>query len=599
MLGGLLRRFFGRSWLERATAAQQASRYAEAAALCQSRLDEAPNDPDALQALAAALLAQGHAGEGLQALRKASALAPRDAQLLTTLARVCAATGDLDGAISSYGAVLALEPGSGDVADELTALLKALERYDEAEDRCRAAIAGSSDSAARRHALAGVLFEQGRVDESIAELRTSLALAADAPAVHSDLLRAMNYHDGFDPQTVYEAHAEWGRRYAEPLSLSAPAHDNDRDPARRLRVGYVSPYFRKHAVTFFFESVVEHHDRSSFDLVLYADVPHPDDYSERLRSYGAQWRRTVGMSDSALAQTVRDDAIDILVDLSGHTPGNRLLAFARKAAPVQVTWNGYPNTTGMLEMNYRVTDARCDPPGATERFHTEQLVRLPEIYMSWQAPGGTPAPGPLPASSAGGVTFASFNACYKVTPAIVRLWSGILRELPGSRLVLFTIPRGRADERIRRLFAAEGIADYRIETRRRVSHEAFLEAHQEIDIALDSFPYHGTTTTCFSLWMGVPVVSLVGPTHVSRVGLTLLSSVGLAGLAAADGNRYVAAAVTLARNIPELTALRAGLRERMLQSPLMNGAACAKALEDAYRAMWQGWCARYHFSGRA
>jgi tetratricopeptide (TPR) repeat protein len=240
MFGALLTRLFGRSrgtqrsWLEHATAAQQAGRYADAAALCRSRLDEAPDDADALQALAAALLAQAHVGAGTQALRKASALAPDDARLLTTLARVCASTGDLEGALGSYATALALEPRSGEIADEFTGLLKALERYDDAEDRCRAAIAAAGDSASRRHALAGVLFERGRVDESIAELRASLALALDAPAVHSDLLRAMNYHDGFDPQTVYDAHAEWGRRYAAPRDPSAP-HDNDRDPARRRR----------------------------------------------------------------------------------------------------------------------------------------------------------------------------------------------------------------------------------------------------------------------------------------------------------------------------------------------------------------------------
>jgi predicted O-linked N-acetylglucosamine transferase (SPINDLY family) len=287
---------------------------------------------------------------------------------------------------------------------------------------------------------------------------------------------------------------------------------------------------------------------------------------------------------------VRDDSIDILVDLSGHTPGNRLLAFARKPAPVQVTWNGYPNTTGMLEMTHRVTDGRCDPPGSTERFHTEKLVRLPEIYMSWQAPIGTPEPGAVPASTTRRVTLASFNGCYKVTPAVVRLWSRILHELPDSRLVLFTVPRGRAEERIRTLFAAESVAPDRIELRPRVSHEAFLEAHREVDIALDSFPYHGTTTTCFSLWMGIPVISRVGPTHVSRVGFTLLSSVGLPELATSDDDDYIATAVRLARDVPQLTALRAGLRERMLRSPLMNGAACAHALEDAYRGMWREWC---------
>jgi predicted O-linked N-acetylglucosamine transferase (SPINDLY family) len=598
VFSALFKRLFGHPhherglWLQRVMSAQQTGRYEEAAALCHSRLAEAPDDIDALQALAAARLAQGHAEEGLAYLKKAAAAAPHDVQLLATFGRVCAAAGQLEDAIDSYSKALAVRRDLGEAADELVRILAALERYDEAEDRCRDAILANGDSAQRRHVLAGVLFEQGRVEEAMADLHTSLALQPDAPAVHSDLLRALNYADSLGPPAIYEAHRAWGERHAQALSAVAPRLANDVDPARRLRVGYVSPYFRKHAVTFFFESVVEHHDRDAFELVLYADVPRPDDYSERLRAHGAAWRSTVGATDSALAQMVRDDRIDILVDLSGHTPGHRLLAFARRPAPVQVTWNGYPNTTGMRDIDYRITDALCDPPGRTESLHTEELVRLPGLYMSWRPPPDAPDPGALPMDAGAGVTFASFNACYKVTPSVVRLWARILRELPDSRLVLFTVPRGRGESRLRSLFAAEGMGENRVEMRPRMSHEAFLQAHREVDIALDSFPYHGTTTTCFSLWMGVPVVSLIGPAHVSRVGLTLLSSIGLSGLAASAPEEYVATALALARQPAELAVLRSGLRERMRTSLLTDGAACARALEHAYREMWLKWCAR-------
>jgi predicted O-linked N-acetylglucosamine transferase (SPINDLY family) len=597
MLASLLRRIFGESqsrkgsWLERATSLQQSGQYDEAAAICRSRLERNPDDVDALQALAAASLAHGRTEEGLDALRKSAALRRHDGQPFGTLGRVCAALGHVDEAIEAYGKAIALRPELHESADELVHLLKAVGQYDRAEDVCRQAIASGGDSAQRRHALAGVLFEQGRVEEAIAALEASLERAPDAASVHSDVLRALNYADGTAPQTVFEAHKAWGRRHADPLSAVAAAHENDPDARRRLRVGYVSPYFRKHAVTFFFESVVEHHDRDGFELVLYADVPRPDEYSERLKAHGAKWRSTVGHDDTALAQMVRDDRIDILVDLSGHTPGNRLLAFARRPAPIQVTWNGYPNTTGMRAIDYRVSDALCDPPGRTEHLNTETLVRLPSVFMSWRPPQDAPDPRSPPCDARGHITFASFNACYKITPTSVALWSRILREVPGSRLVLFTIPPGRSEQRLRSLFLAQGIADDRVETRERMTHEAFLSAHQEIDIALDSFPYHGTTTTCFSLWMGVPVISLVGPTHVSRVGLSLLASIGLADLAAESADGYIATAVALANAPEKLASLRGGLRTQMLRSPLTNGAECAKALEDAYRALWANWCA--------
>lgn len=569
---------------------QQAGRYDEAARACEARLERFPRDSDALQALAAAMLALGRTADGLSALRTAAAIAPADARIQATLGRVCTRTGALSEAIASYRNALALDPALDKASDELVALLKATGRYDELEDVCRAAIAAAGESPARRHALAAALFEQGFVDEALAELGRALELEPNAATLESDLLRALNYAQDQAADAVFRAHRAWARRYEPPLACARAAHGNDPSPERRLRIGYVSPYFRKHAVTFFLESVIQHHDRERFDIVLYADVARPDEYSERLKSYGAHWRSTVGVDDATLAQTIAADGVDILVDLSGHTPGNRLLVFARNPAPVQITWNGYPNTTGMTAMRHRITDARCDPPGETEHLHSETLVRLPQVFMTWRAPDDAPDVGALPALATHRVTFGSFNSCYKITARVARLWARVLEAAPEARLVLFAVPDGRSQARLRGLFREAGLPEDRLEIRPRLSHEAFLEAHGEVDIALDTFPYHGTTTTCFSLWMGVPVVSLAGRTHASRVGLTLLSSIGLAHLCARSEDDFVSAAVGLSRDVEALAVLRRDLRSRIRASPLTDGSACAAALERAYREMWSSWC---------
>ena len=606
MLGSVLKRLLRRSalssapgakaqsggWLAEAVQLQQRGQHRDAAALCRSVLGREPDNTEALQLLAAALCAQGEAREGIACLRQVTELAPDAAEPYANLATVLAATGDVNGAIESYRRAVRLRAGFTDAWSNLAALLKTLGRYDEAEGACRSGLQADSRSAALHHALSGALFEQGRVEEAIGEARAALALNPDAPAAHSDLLRMLNYADGQDPAAVYRQHRAWGERHARPLEAAAPPHRNDPDPARRLRVGFVSPYFRKHAMTFFFESVAEHHDREKLEIILYADVAQPDEYSERLKSYGAVWRRTVGASDEQLARMVRDDAADILVDLSGHTPYNRLLAFARRPAPVQVTWNGYPNTTGMSGMDYRITDAYADPPGSTEHLHSEKLVRLPDIYMTWRPPADAPDVGRPPALDSGHITFGSFNSCFKITPALVALWSHILGRAPGARLMLLTINGGAAERRIRDLFAGNGIGPERLEILARVTHEQFLAAHRRADIALDAFPYHGTTTTCFSLWMGLPVVVLAGATHVSRVGVTMLRNLGLRELIAGSGDEYVAIATRLASDPAGLARLRAGLRDRMLASPITDGRSGARVLEAAFREMWTAWCRR-------
>lgn len=605
MLGNLIRQLFRRDRAPTSNAARaqvdaptlahalelhRQARHDEAAAACRALLEREPINTDALSLLGAAMCGRGDAREGSIHLRRVAELMPHSADAHLSLATVLAALGETDDSIIHYRRALQLQPGVADAWRDLAGLLQGLRRYDEAEACCRSALQAGARSAALLRTLAQALFEQGRVEEAIAEARASLSIDPGVAATHSDLVRMLNYVESVDPLSVWREHHAWDLRHARALALAAPAPGNDPDPARRLRVGYVSPYFCKHAMNFFFESTVKHHDRGNFDIVLYADVARPDEYSKRLQDFGAAWRRTVGMSDAELAAAVRQDAIDILVDLSGHTPRNRLLAFARRPAPLQVTWNGYPNTTGMAAMNYRITDGWCDPPGATEHLHSETLMRLPAVFMTWQPPLGAPQPGNPPALEAGYVTFGSFNSCFKITPAVVALWSRVLDRVPGSRLLMLAIDSGIAERRIRDLFARNGVAPERLEILPRLPHESFLEAHRRADIALDPFPYHGTTTTCFSLWMGLPVVVRSGTVHASRVGASLLNNSGLPELVAANEDEYIDIASRLAADIPGLARLRTTLRERMLNSPLTDGREGARALERAYRTMWAEWC---------
>jgi len=605
MLGSLLKRLLGSRapspspdtagvdtrWIAETLLLQQQRSHAEVVARCEAALVREPDHADVLNLLAAALLAQGKSKEGTRALRRAIEVAP-SAKAHAHLGSVLAATGEFDGAIASYRAALALDPQFAEAWSTLAALLKALGRYDEAEECCAAGLRIDSGHAGLKYTLATVMFEQARVEEAIATVRESLALQPGNPAAHSALLRMLSYSDTQDPAEIFREHQAWAARHAHALEAAAAPHRNDRDPTRRLRVGFVSPYIHKHAVTFFLESVIEHHDRAQLEIFLYADVARPDDYSERLQAHGAHWRSTQDLDHAQLASLVREDAIDILVDLSGHTANNRLLAFARKPAPIQVNWLGFPSTTGMPSMDYRITDAWCDPPGMTEHLNSETLVRLPGIYMAWRPPDGTPAVAPLPALTNGYITFGTFHSAFKISPAIAALWARVLARVPGARLRVMAITGVAAERHIRELFARCGVAAHQLEILPRVSFDEYLAAFGRVDIALDTFPYHGATTTCFSLWMGLPVVVLEGTTHASRADVSMLNNVGLPQLIAKTGDEYVEIAARLAQNRPKLAELRANLRGMMARSPNADGRACARNLERAFREMWVTWCSK-------
>jgi predicted O-linked N-acetylglucosamine transferase (SPINDLY family) len=365
------------------------------------------------------------------------------------------------------------------------------------------------------------------------------------------------------------------------------------DPQRRLRLGFVSPDFWRHPVGYFLIRVLENLDRERFEIVCYSDRAVPDAMTARFQRAAARWRETRRMGDEPLAEQIRADRIDILFDLAGHTAENRLLVFARKPAPIQITWAGYVGTTGLEAMDYLLAD-RWEVPPEAEPYYAERVLRMPDGYVCYDPPAYAPRVGPLPAGGTGahpGVTFGSFNHPLKFTPRVVACWARILHRLPQARLVLKYrgLDDPDAQARLWKLFAGEGIAARRVELSGGCSHDEFLGWYNRIDIALDPFPYGGGLTTCEALWMGVPVVTCPGETFASRHSLSHLSNVGLKETIARDLDEYVALAVSLAEDLPRLAALRAGLRERMARSPLCDGKRFAANLAELLRRVWREW----------
>lgn len=441
--------------------------------------------------------------------------------------------------------------------------------------------------------LAGILVWLGNIPEAVHFYRKAIQLKPDTPLYFSNLLLTMHYSEQFPADEICALHRAWADRYEPPLQKDLQPYLNDRSPDRKIRIGYVSPDFRNHAVAYFFEPLLASHDRSGFEIFCYASVARRDAVTERLRSTAAAWRDISRATDEEAAAMVRSDRIDILVDLAGHTADNRLLVFARRPAPVQATWLGYPDTTGLEAMDYRVTDHWADPPGLTEHLHSEELVRLARGFLCYQPPANIAEPTVPPSSAKGHVTFGSFNHRAKITPEMVKVWAEILAAVPGSRMI-FKFP-GPSDQLTRRLlldlFFREQIPADRIEFfAYTMTREAHFELYNLIDITLDTFPYHGTTTTFESLWMGVPVITLSGRTHVSRVGCSILSGAGLAECIAGSKNEYRDKAVALAANPEKRASLRTNLRFQLMASPLMDAKDFARSLEQEYRTMWKKWC---------
>ena len=439
--------------------------------------------------------------------------------------------------------------------------------------------------------IGGQLLSQGMAKEAIDQYQMALMLAPEKPFIQSNYLYALNYQATPDMEKIFAAHKKFGE-FHENVAAKSAAHQSHGIAAtgeqRPLRIGYVSSDFRQHAVSHFIEPVLAAHDKSKFELFAYYHHTVVDDMTKRIQSHVSHWRSLVGKSDADIAAMIRADGIDILVDLAGHTATNRLPVFAHKPAPVQVAWLGYPNTTGLSTMDFRITDAFADPPGLTDAFHTEKLHRMPESFSCYCAPTDAPDVAPLHALRTGRVTFGSFNNFAKITPQVIQAWSDILKRIPTATLFLKykNLESVPMTQFIHHQFMTRGVlvSQLRIQGDD-ASHVEHMNRYNSIDIALDPFPYNGTTTTLDALWMGVPVITLEGASHVGRVGVSQMSNLGLQEMIARNQNEYVDLAVSLANDLPRIAALRAGMRQRMLASPLMNVARFTNNLERAYESM--------------
>jgi predicted O-linked N-acetylglucosamine transferase (SPINDLY family) len=543
----------------------------------------------AYNGLGLALVARGKLAEGEAQYRMALAQSPRFSQAMINLAHALEQQGRPKEAEAEFRRALKEDPKAVAALVNLGNLLKETGRTTEAAELYAEAIRINPRLAAAHNNLANLLKDSGRVEEALGHFRHAIALDPDFGAAHTNVLLTLHYAPGPTPEEIAEAHRRWGARTPAP----AVVHANSREPDRQLRVGYLSPDLRRHPLASFIEPILAQHDRAKIVPVCFATHVKSDAVTKRLKALGHEWHEVAGQDDAALARRIAEAKIDILVELAGHTANHRLGVLARKPAPVIVNYLGYPDTVGLTQVDWRLTDAVADPPGETERFHVERLMRLPHCYLCYRPPLDAPEVGPLPQRAKGHVTFGSFNMLAKVNAPLIGRWSRILGAVPGSRLLLKGQPfRDDGVQRhFRDAFQRHGIEARRLDLRAYMPDaRAHFGLYNEIDVALDTDPYNGATTTCDALWMGVPVVTRQGTAHVSRMASSLLTAAGLTETIARDANDYERIAVALAREPERLARLRADLRPRMAASPLCDGATFTRNLEDAYRAMWRTWC---------
>jgi len=603
---------------------QRQGRTADAIICFQRVLELAPDDVGTLNHLGLALREQGRLPEAVACFQRALQLQPNEDQLLNNLGLSLHEQGQLDAAIICFQSGLKLNPSGAELhynlgnsffkdgrhADAVACYQRALQinpNFIEAHNNLgnvlkeqrkpgkaiayyRRAVELMPDLAELHSNLGAALVDDGQLPESLVRYRRALELKPDHVQAHSNLLFAMHFDPDCDPRTIYEEHCRFQQQHAAALEASIQPHPNDRSPHRRLRVGYVSPDFRNHSQAYFTVPLFAAHDHERFEIFCYADVPRPDSITARLRSHADIWRSITGFTDQQVAEQVRNDRIDILVDLTMHLANNRALAFARKPAPVQLCWLAYQGTTGLSAIDYRLTDPHVDPPGLDDRFYSEESIRLPDSFWCYDPLTSDLEVSALPALASGHVTFGSFNNFCKINPEVLKLWARVLKAVPGSQLVLQALSEG-ACERTLHSLSLEGIAAERIEFVPFLPRAKYLELYHRVDIGLDTFPYTGQTTSLDAYWLGVPVVTITGQTAASRAGASLLLNLGLPELIAQTPDQFVQITAELAGDLPRLAQLRTGLRERLENSPLMDAPRFARNVEAAYRSMWQRWCA--------
>jgi predicted O-linked N-acetylglucosamine transferase (SPINDLY family) len=542
------------------------------------------DQPETHSNLGSALREKGELDEAIAAYRQAIVLRPTLAEAHGNLGIALRDRGELDEAIAAYRAAVALRPDFADTRNNLGIALHDKGDLDEAIAQHRRAIELNPNYPEAQNNLGSCLRDQAQIAEAIAAYRRAIALRPSFSGAHSNLVYGLHFDTRCGPGELLAEHRAWARKHAEPLKSLIRPHENDRDPGRRLRIGYVSPDFHAHPVGRFMLPLLANHDHTQFEIYCYSSVIYPDAVTARIQAYADVWRDIHTFFDDAAANLIREDRIDILVDLSLHTAKNRMLVFARKPAPIQVTYLAYPGTSGLETINYRITDPQLDPPGLSEDRYTEQSIRL-ETYWCYEPVVSSPEVNPLPAEVNGFVTFACLNNFCKNSEAAIQTWCRILAAVPSSRLILYAAIGSHRD-RVRKTLADSGIDSNRLGFADRIAFSQYMQQYQNIDIGLDPFPYVGGTTTCDALWMGVPVVTLRGQSTISRGGASILTNIGVPELIAESKDQYVRLATDLAMDLPRLARLRSDLREKMRKSPLMDAPRIARNMEKAYRQIW-------------
>jgi len=582
-------------------------RFVEAENASRQSLALHPRYAEAENTLALTLLAQTRHAEALGACSRALTINPHYVEALNNQGIILQQQGMLGDAGEAYKRALSLQLGRSEIAQNLKAVVVALyEKGTALQNSGKLAAARQ----AHREALAldphffhapnsiGLLLrEAGQLEESNQYYREALALKPNYLPASSNLLFNLHYRPGVTPAMLDEAHREWYRRDGEPFIGAWPHYPNSRDPNRCLRIGLVSPDFGEHPVGYFLVRALEAFDREQYILIAYvathSDGVRPGALSERIKTAVSLWRDCDNVLDEEFCSRIRADEIDILIDLSGHTSGNRLAVFARKPAPIQVGYIGYPGSTGLASMDYIIAD-RFIVPEDTDRHYREKILRLPDSFICFDPPAIAAAVGGLPVASKGFITFGSFNHPAKINGEVVAVWADILKRVPGSRLLLKYTGFGdpACQHHFTELFAREGIAADRLAFQGRTSLADMFAQYNEVDIALDPFPFNGGVTTCFALWMGVPVLTWPKETFAGRQSLSFLSTIGMTQTIAASREAYVEKAAALAADIPGLAALRKELRPRMAASALCDGKRMAAQLQTLLRGIWRDRCAQ-------
>lgn len=552
-------------------------------------LEQLMPESDQLQfILGEALCRTGRLREAEERLTRLIARNPSNADAHTQLGRLFMDQDRNREANDSLAAALQVDPEHVEALTLMGVLMIKFCQFDDALTALQRALARKPENALVLNNLGRARKMMGQHEEALAWFRRALELEPSSTCVIDNYLFALNYCAEIDPDFIAAEHCRLACHYSDPGIPAAPRREAVSD--RPLKIGYISADFYTHSVTYFLEPILQNHDYRRFEIYCYSTGATEDETTGRLKSFPCVWRSMHCSSPAEIASRVREDGIDILVDLSGHTANNRLAIFAARSAPVQVTWTGYPNTTGLPAMDYFLTDALCDPPGMTDRLYSERLWRLPRTFCCYLPPMEFPPITASPADENGFITFGSFNNFAKVTEQQLRLWGRILANVPGSRLYLKSMALGdrSVKESVLRTFRSEGVDPERV-TMRTVTKTPLehLQEYARVDIALDTYPYHGTTTTCEALWMGTPVITMAGRTHVSRVGVSILSQIGCSQWVADNEEDYVRLAVSLAADRLGLEAWRVQLREKMAKSPLMDAAGVTKEVEEAFTEMFR------------